>query len=107
MTKSFAFAVGYLVPLVVWLLVFVAARERVFGSRSMLRVVSVWRVLSGAAALVLLICAPLMGHLWIRYFWCAMGFSLNLFLPQQWLQKQLKRDEPSEILVDKKWKSIP
>ena len=59
----------------------------------MSRVLTAWRLIASVAALVILICyfvtSPPVSRECFRYFWCLMGFSLNLFLPQQWLKKEI------------------
>jgi hypothetical protein len=98
MSKLLEVLIAFGVPLVAWLLVYVAVRTRLFDLNSMSRVLSVWRLLSLLAALPFLLgydaASPRLSSNCVRYFWCFLGISLNLFLPQQWLRSQLSRADP-------------
>jgi hypothetical protein len=96
-----AVLIGFGVPLLIWLLVFAAARQRLFNLKSMLRALSILRWLSLFVATLFLIgwlanSAPsstVCKHLFFGVFL----FSTNLFLPQQWLQKQLRNQASGRV----------
>jgi hypothetical protein len=95
MSKWFAILIGFGIPLLVWLLTFAAARRQLFSLESMLRVIKTCRWLSLIVATLFcvgyLATAPALSSMFGRFFWCVMLFYINLFLPQQWLQKELRR----------------
>jgi hypothetical protein len=91
-----AVLIGFGVPLLIWLLVFAAARQRLFNLKSMLRALSILRWLALVVATLFLIgwlanSAP-SSTVYKHLFFCVFLFSTNLFLPQQWLQKQLRNE---------------
>jgi hypothetical protein len=92
MSKLFAISIGFIGPLLVWALVYAAARGRVFDLPPMSRVLKACRLITLGAATIILICSlatsPPQSRENLRYFWCVFLFSTNLFLPQQWLKKK-------------------
>ncbi len=99
MSKLLAIAVGFIGPLLVWALVYAAVRGRVFDLQSMSRVLTACRLITLGAATIILICslatAPPQSREYSHYFWCIFLFFINLFLPQQWLKKQIGSPERS------------
>ena len=97
MSKSLAILIGFGVPVVIWILVFAAVRTRVFDLNSMSRVISAGRLIFALAAFMFFFCycstSPPSSTGWLPFTWCSLWLSLNLFLPQQWLRKQVRRTE--------------
>ena len=93
MSKLTALVIGFGGPLVVWATVYWAARKQMFDLRSMSRTLSAWRVITLLVATDCLICSfamsPPLSSECTRYFWCALIFSTNLFLPHQWLERKM------------------
>jgi hypothetical protein len=106
MSKLFAIAIGFIGPLLIWALVYAAARGRVFDLQSMSRVLTAWRLITLGAATSILTChfvtSPPQSGEYFRYFWCVLLLSTNLFLPQQWLKKQIGSPERSAAVSSEK-----
>jgi hypothetical protein len=97
MSKWLAILIGFGAPFAIWALVFAMVRMRRFDLNSASRVISGWRWIALLAALAFLFgyftASPPWSISWSHYFWCAIWFSLNLFFPQQWLRRQMRRSQ--------------
>jgi hypothetical protein len=78
MSKLLAIATGFIGPLLVWALVYAAARGRVFDLQSMSRVLTACHLITLGAATIIVICSlatsPPQSREYFRYFWCIFVF---------------------------------